>query len=811
MAEFEFNIRDIYRILRRRKWILIASPILVGALTYFIAPQPAPTYQAESLVKISRVASNMQALLIEALSYYQGDNIETQSRIITSQLIKVRVARGLARLGKYPGYGEIDPALSDAEILADRRLVDIVVGIEISAERKGDSDIVGIMSLAGSESLAVDTANIATQAFIQYNREERSSQIDQAVGFIQQRIGETEGDLSGAEQNLRDFKSRFTASLFLPGADQSGLSDQIERHRRTLTNLSRGIEQLERISTVEEYLSYSPFYIDLDDSLISQLERQLLDFVSQMNQLRSQQRSLLQFQTEQAQAVRRNKAAIEELQERVQETIQSLLLRYKGIRSELQAESQALQRRVQKLEEYPEIQRRQATLEREVELKTEALGELQKRLQEAEIQKAGEVEEISLVESARTAAASLPPTRWSKVVVGLILGILMGGVFAFILESLDTSIGTIEGVESYLKVPVLGVIPHTDREKVLKGIIPGRRMNRDDLEELSALCAHFAPGEPVSEACRTMRTHLDLLFKRNSWKTLLVTSSVLQEGKSTTATNLAVVFAQSGLRTLLIDADLRRPQVHKTFGLERSPGLSDALLGVADWESAVRSIDDLILGKFGLENAHLNPGLEYLFLLSAGRSVDNPSELLGTERLREFLHRAAGEYDFVIMDVAPVMPVADASVLAPQADATLLAYQIGRVSREVAFRSKTRLDGLGANVVGIVMNDIEAEIDYYRGFQHYDYSYQYGPETSVGKGFLDRFRSRRRAGTGKASRPQAENQPPSRKSRPARRKEQQEIDDVLSLTRDDSVAKGLRGPKGRKGRKGQEDLKERFE
>ncbi len=792
MAEFEFNIRDIYRILRRRKWVLVISPILVGALTYFIAPQPSPTYQAEALVKISRVAANMQALLIEALSYYQGDNIETQSRIITSQLIKVRVARGLARLGRYPEFGEIDPDLSDAEILADRRLVDVVEGIDIAADRKGDSDIVGITSLADSEALAVDTANISTQAFIQYNRDQRSAQIEQALAFIQQRIRETESGLTQAEQDLRQFKSRFAASLILPESDRGGLSDQIDRHRRTLSNLNRGIEQLERISTVEEYLSYSPFYIDLNDSLITQLERQLLDFVSQMNKLRSQQRNLLQFQTEQAQSVVQNKAAIEELQERVQETIQSLLLRYKGIRSELQAESQVLQRRIQQVEDYPETQRRQATLEREVELKAEALGELQKRLQDAEIQKAGEVEEISLVESARTAIANLPPTRWSKVAVGLILGLLMGGVFAFILESLDTSIGTIEGVESYLKVPVLGVIPHMNQEAVRKSIIPGR-LSEDNLAELSALCSHFAPGEPVSEACRTMRTHLDLLFKRNKWKTLLLTSSVLQEGKSTTSSNLAVVFAQSGLRTLLIDADLRRPQVHKTFGLERSPGLSDILLGVTDWDGAIRSIDDLILGKFGLENAHLNPGLEYLFLLSAGRSVDNPSELLGTDRFRELLQRAAREYDFVIVDVAPVMPVADASVLAPQADATLLAYQIGRVSRDVVFRSKTRLDGLGANVVGIVMNDIEAEIDYYRGFQHYDYSYQYGPETSVGKGFLDRFRSRRRTDSGKASRPQAEYRPPSVESRPARRKEQQEIDDVLSLTRDKDPGKQKRG------------------
>jgi tyrosine-protein kinase Etk/Wzc len=193
----------------------------------------------------------------------------------------------------------------------------------------------------------------------------------------------------------------------------------------------------------------------------------------------------------------------------------------------------------------------------------------------------------------------------------------------------------------------------------------------------------------------------------------------------------------------LIDADLRRPQINKILGVARSPGLSDVLLGVSEWENAVRSIDDLILGKYGLKNAHLNPGLEYLYFLSSGSRVDHPAELLGLDMLARIMTQLRDRYDIIVMDVAPVLPVADPSIVAPIVDATLLVYQIGRVGREVVNRSKARLDGLGANVVGVVMNDIEAEIDYLQDYALYAYRYGYEEAGRAGgrAGVLGRLKS----------------------------------------------------------------------
>ena len=310
---------------------------------------------------------------------------------------------------------------------------------------------------------------------------------------------------------------------------------------------------------------------------------------------------------------------------------------------------------------------------------------------------------------------------------------------------MDTSIGTIDDVERYVELPVLGVIPHLDPELVRENLLVdemGRDVTSGEIDRMSTLCTHFAPQEPVSEAFRSVRAQLEVMLKRNDWKTLMVTSSVLQEGKTNTACNLAVVFGQAGFKTLLIDADLRRPQVHRVFGLTKTPGLSEVLLGVTEWESASKSIDDLILGKFGLKNSHMNPGLEYLFLLTAGRRVDSPAELLNLDKMSGILSEMREVYDLIIIDIAPVLPVAEASQLAPGIEATLITYQIGRVGREVVNRTKSRLQAVGGNVVGLMMNDIESEIYYSRDYPYYGYKYKYEEVLEPAPGPLGRWSDR---------------------------------------------------------------------
>ena len=755
MAEFDFNLRDIFRVTRRRKWIIILAPLVVGALTFALSQNPPPIYQAESLVKITRVAANMQALLVEALYWYQGDNIATQSQVITSQRIKGRVALRLAQ--KYDRYqafkavvgsgGEVDYDAFYQGVRRDEDLVELLESMEIEAERKGESDAVGILALASTKPLAMDIANYTAEAFVDFNIAERNSQIRDAVEFIQARIQQTEQELGESEKTLEEFKRDYRMILALNIEVGGDIQERIEVLGRQIANLDKGMLQLELIPSIDEYWAFSPVLGDTEDPMLFRLEEQVLQRIEDINQLKSELRRLLSYRTEESREVQQKILETEDLEASGREIISSLLQGYQTIQDALIENRRNLLERRNQLETVPEITRQLGALERQVALHTDVLGLFQRRLQDAEIQEASEIKEVTIVEEASSAKLLPQPSRMLKSLAGMLIGMILGGVFAVIFESMDTSIGTIDDVERYVELPVLGVIPHLDPEVVRENILVdemGRDVTSGEIDRMSTLCTHFAPQEPVSEAFRSVRAQLEVMFKRNDWKTLMVTSSVLQEGKTNTACNLAVVFGQAGYKTLLIDADLRRPQVHRVFGLTKTPGLSEVLLGVTEWESASKSIDDLILGKFGLKNSHINPGLEYLFLLTAGRRVDSPAELLNLDKMSGILSEMREVYDLIIIDIAPVLPVAEASQLTPGVEATLITYQIGRVGREVVNRTKSRLQAVGGNVVGLMMNDIESEIYYSRDYPYYGYKYKYEEAAPDGSsfGYLSELRHR---------------------------------------------------------------------
>jgi len=751
MADFEFNLRDIFRILKRQKWVIILAPIGVGLMTYWSSVTPPLVYEAESVVKISRVAANMQGLLLEALSFYEGDNIATQSEIITSQKIKIRVALRLAE--EHPEFQKVTSLLAGGEETdydaLERRIGDseelagLIASISVQAERRGASDIVGIRTTGSSEPLAVDTANYTAEEFVNYNTAERNKEIRQAVRFIEGRIIKTEQELREAEGELEEFKRKNTETLSLQVEEVGALREQIESLGRNIAHLEEAVEQLKTMTGVDQYFAFSPAFAEVGDPQISPLEQQVLQLIVQINQSKRERSELLSYLTEESREVRLNALQTVELEKSAHEIIGSLLRRYAALGNELVQRRRALVERQVQLQEVPEVIRQLESLQGQVALKRDAINLLQRRLQDAEIQKAGEIQEISIVERATSAATWPQPSRLFKALIGMLIGTILGGVFAMILESMDTSIGTIEDVEQHVKLPVLGVIPHLNTGTVSENVLRddmGSDITTGDLENISTLCTHFDLTAPVSEAFRTMRAQLEVLLKRNHWKTLMVTSSVLREGKTNTACNLAIVFAQAGHRTLLIDADVRRPRVHKVFGLSNTPGLTEVLLGVTDWESATRSMDDLILGKIGLNNTQITPGLEYLLLLTSGRKVDRPAELLNLERFGSLLSEMRDQYDIIIVDVPPALPVAEASQLSPGIDATLLAYQIGRIGREVLNRCKSRLEAMGGNVVGLVMNDIEAAIYDTRDSGYYGgYKYRYG-DTPPTSGFLARLK-----------------------------------------------------------------------
>ncbi|NPV51927.1 MAG: CpsD/CapB family tyrosine-protein kinase [Firmicutes bacterium] len=211
------------------------------------------------------------------------------------------------------------------------------------------------------------------------------------------------------------------------------------------------------------------------------------------------------------------------------------------------------------------------------------------------------------------------------------------------------------------------------------------------------------PKSPVSEAFRTLRTNLQFVRLDSPLRSLAVTSTAPGEGKSTVAANLAIAVAQAGKSTILVDADLRRPKLHKMFNLPNRTGLTN-----------------LLLGNSGLEVLH-DTGVEGLKLLPSGALPPNPSELLGSGAMTRVVEALDAEADFLIFDTPPMMAVTDAAVLGTKVDGVLLVLRLGQAAREGVMRAKTLLQNANARVLGVVVNGIKPE-----GRYNYYYYYYYG-------------------------------------------------------------------------------------
>src|SRR3989475_551023 len=621
MAQYEMNLRDYWRIVRRRRVVILASTILVAVFSFWFAKQKVPTYLATASVRFEQ-STSLSGLLVEVLSFSPGnDPIETQATIIKSFPVLEQVAKRLSKLPAMSATAEIReskayPAVIDS--LASR----------IKTGRVGGTNIIEISATSTNPREARDVANTVALVYKEYAGALRNVRITDARHFIEQQLQDIEARVKKTDEEMWAFRE--ANRVISPGAESTVLL-----------------------------------------SLFTQLRAEIERTRGQLGELFEKNR-------------------------------------------EVPAIELALQR-----------------LQRESKVNDDLLTLLKTKHQEALIKEAERVDEVTIVRLASEPSEAVGGEATNSVLAGALIGLILGLVLAFVQETLDTSIGTIEDVESYLDVPVFGVIPHIDSRETIERLIEHRPgladMDRESLQRHALLITHFEPKAPVAEAYRTLRTNLQFARMDRPGKVFVVTSPTLQEGKTTTIVNLALTMAQSGQRTLLVGANLRRPSIYRVFGIEREPGLSDILVGNARWQDCIRTVADLLMGRFEMEDIMAAPGLDNLHIIEPGQIPPNPSELLSTEAMTTFLPEVSAEYDTVLIDAPPVLPVTDSAIAAAKADGVLLVYQAGKVGRLVLKRAKAHLESTRAKVWGVVLNDVQTEVSGYN-YTHY-YTHYYGEET----------------------------------------------------------------------------------
>jgi capsular exopolysaccharide synthesis family protein len=323
---------------------------------------------------------------------------------------------------------------------------------------------------------------------------------------------------------------------------------------------------------------------------------------------------------------------------------------------------------------------------------------------------------VRVLERAITPGAPSSPKPMQNLMIALACGLGLGIILAFAIETLDNTLKTQIDVETFLGVPVLGLIPIIGQGKLdLKG--KDKDGKTDDQVRERDLGVFRDPRSMAAECCRSIRTNILFMSPDHPIRTMVITSPSPQEGKTTTAINLAIAMAEAGGRVLLIDTDMRRPRLHRSFAVPNQVGVSTLILGNSRLEDAIKHTD-----------------IANLDVLPCGPVPPNPSELLHTKRFAQILADCGSRYERIILDSPPTSAVTDPAVLGNLADGVILIVKGASTTREAAAHARRQLISAKCRLLGVIVNEIDFSNPgygyhyyYYRKYSRYGYTYGSGP------------------------------------------------------------------------------------
>ncbi|MGB5013775.1 MAG: polysaccharide biosynthesis tyrosine autokinase, partial [Pyrinomonadaceae bacterium] len=344
------------------------------------------------------------------------------------------------------------------------------------------------------------------------------------------------------------------------------------------------------------------------------------------------------------------------------------------------------------------------------------LENLRKQVSGNDVASQGSDNNISVTEIAIPPDTAVSPRRLTTVIAALFLSTLFGMGLALFLEYLDDTIRSTEEIENYLQLPALAAIPNIDSLPKRKLALVGGTEEEEDRSK-SELLLYADSNSALAEAYRQLRTSILLSTAGHAPKSLLITSSLPSEGKTTTATNTAISLAQTGARVLIIDADMRRPRLHQVFNITNGEGLSTLLSS---------ELSEDLIPKVVKQDAGSK-----LFLLTSGPIPPNPAELIGSEQMSVLLRMLSKQFTHVVIDSPPIASFTDGVLIASMVDGVILVVHAGKSSRQVVRRSRQLLNDIGAKIFGVVLNNVNLRSSdnsyYYQSYYHRD-SYHAGDD-----------------------------------------------------------------------------------
>jgi capsular exopolysaccharide synthesis family protein len=538
----------------------------------------------------------------------------------------------------------------------------------------------------------------AAEALRAYGEVKVSTAAKNEVSFIEDELRGAEDQLTQSLLNIQGFKETeaFTSlstrerTLIDEAQNIARQEESLGRQRSVLSDMSR---EMTRVGVAGVDL------VEMQASLPDDVNPQLVEIIQGIQDDQNELRTLLRedrFTRDHPRA----QAILTRVEEREADLLEALMASLRAVENRLEVlRTQREDLRVRQ-SAFPQLENRLQSLELQREADKSSFDFLLSQLYQSRIVQAAAEPYVDILDRPM-GSIPIDPRGQMNILLGALLGLILGAGAAFFLEYLDRTVRTTADVESFLGVPVLGIIPR------LRRVVEAEERG-EPLPMGAPLVVALDPLDPAAEAYRNLRMNLMFMNTEDEpIRTILFTSPGPNEGKSTTGLNFAVMLAQQGQRVLLLDADLRRPSLHKALDILREPGLTNLLVGDVELREAVRP--------------SVLPNLDFL---PSGPFPPNPSELLNSKAMERLLEELEGKYTHIILDSPPILAVTDSSVLGAHADGVVVVLRSGETEQKAAERSVDQLRRIGVRIFGAVLNEVATSTPEESYYLQYYYSYR---------------------------------------------------------------------------------------
>ena len=720
LSPHEPHLYDYLLILRKHLWLILSFMLAVVTFVSIATFREQPVYVANAKIEIDRENTNV-------LPFQGGDSydymmdldnyIETQARILTSETLALQTIRnsGLAASPELSSGDVPSEAVATGSLANQPRPPEIAAFLgSLSVKRIPNTRLMEVTYESTDPRQAARILNAHLESYKAQNMQGHYAATTEATTWLQGQLMDLKRKVEKSENDRINYERQNQIW---------GFDDKQNMTTQRLLDLNKELTDAES-ETLKKRALYEfaeSGALDAvpqirDNAVLQEMQRRRADLFLLYND------GLNQYGP--------NFPKVQRLQAQIKEMDDQIAKERKGITVQLRSDYDEAKARQDLLTQRLDEQKAQTNamsekmvqysiLKREAEANKAMYEGLQTKLREAGISASLKSSNIRVIDPAMIPSSPARPARARNIALSFLIGLVGGVGIALLREYLDNTVKTPDDVETLARLPSLAVVPAfgdsasmSGKTRLLKGV------SSNGHEKPTGLVAQHSPKSQVSEAFRSLRTALLLSQPDRPPQVILVTSALPREGKTTAAANLAVTLAQLGDKTVLVDADLRKPGVGRmlNLGSGKYAGLSSYLAGVSSL--------DLVSVP--------HPSIPNLAAIPTGPLPPNPADLLASHRLADAITELRTKYKFVVIDSPPVMAATDAVIVSVQVDGVLLVVRSGETPKAAFTRTCDLLVSVKCPLLGVVLNAVDANApDYYYSYRYYPYSYGYGPQEAL--------------------------------------------------------------------------------